>query len=118
MQNIIFLPDYSFLHYKLLYLHYNLIPYKMQLRIKDVLKEKKVTALSLAEKIGIAQPSMSNIVNNKVTPSLDTVEKIADALGVPITELFEAPAAGNFTCPNCGASLRLSAEVSEGSIFD
>ena len=51
----------------------------MKLRIKEVLKEKKVTALSLAEKIGIAQPSMSNIVNNKVTPSLDTIEKIANA---------------------------------------
>ena len=32
---------------------YNLIRYKMKLRIKEVLKEKKVTALSLAEKIGI-----------------------------------------------------------------
>ena len=86
----------------------------MKLRIKDVLKEKKVTALSLAEKISIAQPSMSNIVNNKVTPSLDTIERIANALGVSVSELFDEPRAGNFTCPNCGSSLRLTAEKVEG----
>ncbi len=85
----------------------------MNLRIKEVLKEQKVTAVSLAEKIGIAQPSMSNIVNGKVTPSLDTLERIADALAVNITDLFEKPASGNFTCPNCGASLRLTAEKVE-----
>ena len=89
---------------------YNLIRYKMKLRIKEVLKEKKVTALSLAEKIGIAQPSMSNIVNNKVTPSLDTIEKIANALDVPVSELIDEPKAGNFTCPYCGTELRLTAE--------
>ena len=49
----------------------------MELRIKDVLKEKKVTVVSLAGMIGIAQPSMSNIVNGKSMPSLETLEKIA-----------------------------------------
>jgi transcriptional regulator with XRE-family HTH domain len=85
----------------------------MELRIKEVLKEQKITALSLADKIGIAQPSMSNIVNGKVAPSLDTLKKIADALEVPITELFEKPSSGNFTCPKCGTILRLNAEVAE-----
>ena len=60
----------------------------MELRIKDVLKEKKVTVVSLAGMIGITQPNMSNIVNGKSTPSLETLEKIANALGVDITELF------------------------------
>lgn len=83
----------------------------MKLRIKEVLKEKKVTAVSLAEQIGIAQPSMSNIANGKVTPSLDTLEKIAAALGVPVSELIDEPKAGNFTCPYCGTELRLTAEA-------
>ena len=60
----------------------------MELRIKDVLKEKKVTVVSLAGMIGITQPNMSNIVNGKSTPSLETLEKIASALEVDITELF------------------------------
>lgn len=34
--------------YNAVYLHYNLKRYNMELRIKDVLKEKKVTVVSLA----------------------------------------------------------------------
>lgn len=66
----------------------------MELRIKDVLKEKKVTVVSLAGMIGITQPNMSNIVNGKSTPSLETLEKIANALGVDITELFVPSSSG------------------------
>ena len=66
----------------------------MELRIKDVLKEKKVTVVSLAGMIGITQPNMSNIVNGKSTPSLETLERIANALEVDITELFVPSSSG------------------------
>lgn len=56
----------------------------MKLRIKEVIKEKKFTVVALAGAIGITQPNMSNIVNGKSTPSLETLEKIATALGVEI----------------------------------
>ena len=84
----------------------------MELRIKDVLKEKKVTVVSLAGMIGIAQPSMSNIVNGKSMPSLETLERIASALEVPITELFEQPKTetASLSCPHCGKSITLKAE--------
>ena len=84
----------------------------MELRIKDVLKEKQVTVVSLAGMIGIAQPSMSNIVNGKSMPSLETLEKIATALEVPFTELFEQPKTGtvSLSCPHCGKSITLKAE--------
>ena len=65
----------------------------MELRIKDVLKEKKVTVVSLAGMIGITQPNMSNIVNGKSTPSLETLERIAN-LEVDITELFVPSSSG------------------------
>lgn len=83
----------------------------MELRIKEILKAKKITVVSLADTIGIAQPSMSNIVNNKVSPSLETLERIATALGVSVSELIDEPKSGNFTCPNCGAELRMNAEI-------
>lgn len=61
----------------------------MTLRIRDVLKDQGKTVVSLATQIGITQPNMSNIVNGKTMPSLETLERIAIALEVDITELFE-----------------------------
>lgn len=84
----------------------------MELRIKDVLKEKKVTAVALAGLIGMTQPNMSNIVNGKSMPSLETLEKIATALCVPVTELFEQPKTGtaSLSCPHCGKNINIKAE--------
>lgn len=84
----------------------------MELRIKDVLKEKNMTVVSLAGIIGITQPNMSNIVNGKSAPSLDTLDKIASALEVDITELFNQPKkdGASITCPNCGKSINLKVE--------
>ena len=61
----------------------------MELRIKEILKIKRLTSVWLASQIDITQPNMSNIVSGKSSPSLETLEKIADALGVSIVELFE-----------------------------
>lgn len=95
------------IRYKCLYLHYNLKRYNMDLRIKEILKEKKITAISLADTVGMAQPSMSNIVNGKVMPSVETLERIAVALGVPFTDLFEQPKQNVITCPKCGTRLEV-----------
>lgn len=57
------------------------------LRIKDLLKEKGVTAKELAERIGISQPAMSFAINGN--PTVETLDKIAKALGVTIPDLFD-----------------------------
>lgn len=80
----------------------------MELRIKEVLKEKGLTAVWLASEIGIAQPSMSNIVNDKTKPSLETLDRIAFALNVSITELFERADNNTLRCPNCGTRLEVN----------
>lgn len=81
----------------------------MELRIKDVIKEKKVTVVALAEMIGITQPNMSNIVNGKSMPSLETLDRIASALEVPVTELFEQPKSdtASLICPHCGKRIEI-----------
>ena len=79
----------------------------MELRIKEILKEKKITALSLAENVGMAQPSMSNIVNGKVMPSVETLEKISKALDVSFVDLFEHPNENTIICPKCGTKLEV-----------
>jgi transcriptional regulator with XRE-family HTH domain len=60
----------------------------MELRIREILESKDIKVSSLAETVGITRANMSNIVNGKSTPSLETLEKIANALEVDITELF------------------------------
>ena len=88
----------------------------MGLRVKELLKEKGVTTYQLAEHLGVTQPAVSSAMNGN--PNMKWLESVAGFLNVPISELFDEPKAGNFKCPNCGASLRLTAEITEGSIFD
>ena len=49
----------------------------IQLRIKELCKEKGITLNQLAEKIGISQPSISGIATGKQKPAFDTLEKMA-----------------------------------------
>lgn len=58
----------------------------MQLRIKEIIKEKGTTIQNIADSIGINRVSLTNSINGN--PTVDTLLKIADALEVPITELF------------------------------
>ena len=60
----------------------------MEIRIKKILKGKGIKVNTLAERVGVTQPSMSNIINGRVNTTLQTLEKIADILGVEIWELF------------------------------
>lgn len=53
------------------------------------MESKDIKVSSLAETVGITRANMSNIVNGKSTPSLDTLERIATALNVDITDLFK-----------------------------
>jgi len=58
----------------------------MNLRIKEICKEKGVTIGEVAEKMQVARESLSRAINGN--PTLDTLEKIATALGVPVPSLF------------------------------
>ena len=81
----------------------------MNYRIKDICKDKGMAVGALADTVGIQRESLSPIINGANT-STETLEKIATALDVPITDLFDKPATGNITCPNCGAEIKLIAE--------
>ena len=56
------------------------------LKIKEIMQEKGITQKKLAEDIGVAEISLSRSLRGN--PTLDTLERIAIALNVPITELF------------------------------
>lgn len=79
----------------------------IQLRIKELCKEKGITLNQLAEKIGISQPSISGIATGKQKPAFDTLEKMADALEVTSAELFAPQPTNTITCPKCGTVLEV-----------
>lgn len=58
----------------------------MKLRIKELCKEKGLTLQQVAECMGVNRVSLSNSINGN--PTIGTLEKIATALNVDITELF------------------------------
>ncbi len=75
----------------------------MGLIIKEIIKEKGLTVEKVASKMGISRVGLSHHI--KGNPSLNSLQRIAAALDVDITELFEAPEVNEFTCPNCGTKL-------------
>lgn len=89
----------------------------MNLRVKEICKAKGITQKQLAEQMGIAEISLSRSINTN--PTLSTLENIAKALGVEVTELFSEK--GTFTAliDNGGTLHRFdSIEALEGFIID
>ena len=61
----------------------------MKLRILEICKQAGITQKELAERIVLSAVGLSKAINGN--PTKDTLEKIASALNVRITELFEEP---------------------------
>lgn len=56
--------------------------------IRELRKEQSLTLVDLARKAGIAKGTLSEIENNKTNPSLATLDKIANALGLPVDRIL------------------------------
>ena len=81
----------------------------MELRVKDICREKNILFKELAERIGISDVALRKQVQGN--PSIKTLETIADALGIPFVELFEKPEPSNgITCPHCGKPITIKIE--------
>lgn len=77
-------------------------------QVKEILKHKGMTAKELAAKIGISEGALSKSLSGN--PTLERIEQIASALGVPVSDLFAAPKEGVIHCPYCGKSITLKPE--------
>lgn len=60
-------------------------------RLRKIRREKDITQEQLAETIGVTGEFISNLERGKSAPSFETVEKLAEALGVDVEELFRKP---------------------------
>ena len=58
----------------------------MRFRILELCKEAGINQTELADKIGLSRVGLSKAINGN--PTVDTLERIASALEVDITELF------------------------------
>lgn len=63
----------------------------MELRIDEILRERGLRNIDLANRLGYTPAAVSRIVNGKATPTLETLGRIADILDVPVWHLFVDP---------------------------
>lgn len=56
-------------------------------KVKELCRDKGMTIKELAEKMDIAPESLSRAINGN--PQLSTIRKIAEALDVSITDMFD-----------------------------
>lgn len=88
------------------------------MRIKEILKEKGMSVQQLADKLNISRQALSKQIQGKLL--VETAQNIADALNVPLWQLFISPDdviktanRNTFTCPNCGCKLEINVQQSE-----
>ena len=57
-------------------------------KIRDIRKRKKITIAQMSEQIGLSKGFISNIENDNTSPSLNTLQTIANYLDVPLPYLL------------------------------
>ena len=88
------------------------------MRIKKAIKESGSSVGELAQKMGVSRQTISRQING-ANITVETVQKIADALGLPVGQLFDqTPQTTNadnntITCPHCGEKLVINLSVSD-----
>ena len=78
--------------------------------IKTICNQKGITQKELSEKLGISDISLNKTLRGGY-PQLQTLEKIASVLNVPVSALFEPceMQPNEFSiCPHCGGKIRIA----------
>lgn len=94
----------------------------MGLNIKRAIKQQGMEVREVAAKMGITPTALAQHINGKIykgrripaNPSLATLQRIANIIGVDIAELFDPPngneigETGNKNiCPHCGKEIHI-----------
>lgn len=81
-----------------------------RLMIKEAMKRNGTSVNEIADKMGISRVTLSTHINGN--PSTEILLRIADAIGCPITELFEQPKNDSLAlaCPHCGKNINIKVE--------
>ena len=83
-------------------------------RIELLIKEKGFNMTSFAEKMNTTRQNLYAILKS---PSYPTLGKVAEALDVPMWQLFASPEevqpkkdGFSLTCPHCGKSIKIKVD--------
>lgn len=77
------------------------------MRVKELLKERGMTAKELAARLGMTETGLSIAIGDNGNPPLKRLREIADILGVEVPELFAPQPTNAITCPKCGTVLEI-----------
>ena len=61
----------------------------MELRLKEILAQRGIKLKDFASMAGLSQSNLSNYINGNISPTLDTLKKIATHLDIDVVELFK-----------------------------
>ena len=62
----------------------------MKILLGDIMYRKNISVRQLSLMTGIPKSTISNIMNERYSPTLEKLEKIAIALEVKISDLYES----------------------------
>jgi transcriptional regulator with XRE-family HTH domain len=74
-------------------------------RIKNIMRKKGVTQIQLAAMIGMSEGHMSRILQGRTVPMMDKIERIAEALDIPMAALWDEDKAITVLASDVMASL-------------
>lgn len=89
---------------------------KGKFRLKEIMADRGVTNVALAKQLDYTEVAVSNMVRGKTLPSLNTLERIAELLGVGMRDFFDekdnTPTSG-LVCPHCHKPIHVELKGSE-----
>lgn len=74
------------------------------MNIDHILKREKISKVDLAKRMDVSREYLYRILDGN--PTLETLEKLAKALEVPVRDLFPEEE-NSITCPNCGKKFKM-----------
>lgn len=57
--------------------------------MREIRKSKNISIVDLASRVGVSKSLISQVERGEILPSLSTLEKVANALSIEITEFFK-----------------------------
>lgn len=82
-------------------------------RIEAIIEKKGMQKAKIAERMGKHKQGFNQLITD---PKWSTIEQVAEAMGMTVQELlfdsqYDKPTDGMFTCPKCGAGVRIKIEL-------